>query len=92
MKDIEKDELSDIISDESRIAFEPLEPRFLSDSLGRLKGRADALVLPVSTKEVSQILRYAWEHEIPVTPRGAGTNLVGSTVPMEGGSFLIYPE
>lgn len=88
MKDIEKDELSDIISDESRIAFEPLEPRFLSDSLGRLKGRADALVLPVSTKEVSQILRYAWEHEIPVTPRGAGTNLVGSTVPMEGGIIL----
>ena len=88
MKDIEKNELSDIISDESRIAFEPLEPRFLSDSLGRLKGRADALVLPVSTKEVSQILRYAWEHEIPVTPRGAGTNLVGSTVPMEGGIIL----
>ena len=33
-------------------------------------------------------MKYAWENEIPVTPRGAGTNLVGSTVPQRGGIVL----
>ena len=43
---------------------------------------------PLSTEEVSGVLRYAHEHQIPVTPRGAGTNLVGSTVPLQGGIIL----
>ena len=35
------------------------------------------------------MLRYAHENRIPVTPRGAGTNLVGSTVPLQGGGILL---
>ncbi|MBR1683716.1 MAG: FAD-binding protein [Clostridia bacterium] len=61
-----------------------IEPNYLSDTLGRLKGEAEALVFVKSTEEVSRVLRYAYEHQIPVTPRGAGTNLVGSTVPHGG--------
>ena len=34
------------------------------------------------------IMKYAYENNIPVTPRGAGTNLVGSTVPDHGGIVL----
>lgn len=41
-----------------------------------------------STDEVSKILSYAHRNRIPVTPRGAGTNLVGSTVPADGGVIL----
>ncbi len=41
-----------------------------------------------STEEVSGVLRYANENGIPVTPRGAGTNLVGSTIPLFGGIIL----
>ena len=41
-----------------------------------------------STEEVSAILRVCYDNNIPVTPRGAGTNLVGSTVPLEGGIIL----
>lgn len=33
-------------------------------------------------------MKYAYENNIPVTPRGAGTNLVGSTVPDHGGIVL----
>jgi glycolate oxidase len=86
--DLNREALRDIIKEESRIVFEEIEPRFLSDNLGRLKGRADVLIFPVSQKEVSQVLKYAHENRIPVTPRGAGTNLVGSTVPEEGGIIL----
>lgn len=77
-----------IVKDEARLVTADIEPRYLTDTLGRLTGSADALVFPVSTEEVSAILRYAYDHHIPVTPRGAGTNLVGSTVPVKGGIIL----
>ena len=35
-----------------------------------------------STEEVSAILRVCYENDIPVTPRGAGTGLVGGCVPL----------
>ncbi len=60
----------------------------MSDTLGRLRGRADALVFVKSTEEVSALLKYACKNKIAVTPRGAGTNLVGSTVPEKGGIII----
>lgn len=82
------DWLYKIIGDESRVITENIEEKYLSDTLGRLKGSAAALVFVKSAEEVSAILRAAHERRIPVTPRGAGTNLVGSTVPEEGGIIL----
>lgn len=81
-------ELNFIIQDKNRIITEKIEDKYLSDTLGRLKGTAMAVVLPVSTKEVSGIMKWAYEREVQVTPRGAGTNLVGSTVPDQGGIVL----
>jgi len=48
----------------------------------------DAVALPRSTRSVSAILRFANEHAIPVTPRGAGHGYVGGCVPMQGGIVL----
>ncbi len=81
-------ELYNIISDPSRVKLDGIEDKYLSDTLGRLKGTAAALVFPVSTEEVSGVMRFAHENGIPVTPRGAGTNLVGSTVPHGNGIIL----
>lgn len=81
--------LFDIITDPNRVITEAnIEEMYLTDSLGRLKGNAQALVFPTSTKEVSRVMEFAFKHDIPVTPRGAGTNLVGSTVPTQGGIVL----
>ena len=85
---IERQALRDVIGDASRLAFDSIPPEYLTDALGRLHGQAEALAFPLSTEEVSGVLRYAHEHQIPVTPRGAGTNLVGSTVPLQGGIIL----
>ena len=81
-------DLSRIIPDPERIITENIDRKYLSDQLGRKQGHADALIFAVSTEEVSGVLRYAWKHAIAVTPRGAGTNLVGSTVPQKGGIIL----
>lgn len=48
----------------------------------------DAVALPRSTQSVSALLRFANEHRIPVTPRGAGFGYVGGCVPLRGGIAL----
>lgn len=84
-------ELSKIITDKNRLVFSPdIEQKYLSDTLGRKKGAASALVFPVSTEEVSAVARFAYENDIPLTPRGAGTNLVGSTIPHSGSIIVDF--
>jgi glycolate oxidase len=85
---IRKEILQSIIPDQKRLIFDRIESKYLSDTLGRLRGSAEALLFVRSTEEVSAVLKYAHENRIPVTPRGAGTNLVGSTVPVDGGIIL----
>ncbi len=42
-------------------------------------------VQPRSTEEVAAVMKICYENNIPVTPRGAGTGLVGGSVPIYGG-------
>ncbi|HEV8544748.1 MAG TPA: FAD-linked oxidase C-terminal domain-containing protein [Candidatus Limnocylindrales bacterium] len=39
---------------------------------------------PASTAEVSEIVRLAGEHRVPVVPRGAGTGVSGGAIAVEG--------
>jgi len=48
----------------------------------------DVVVLPTTTEQVSQILKLADDNKIPVTPRGAGTNVSGGSIPIKGGIVL----
>ena len=48
----------------------------------------DVVVLPTTTEQVSQVLKLANESRIPVTPRGAGTNVSGGSIPIKGGIVL----
>lgn len=51
-------------------------------------GVPDMVVQPTTTEEVSEILRIAYENEIPVTPRGAGTSVTGAALACHGGIVL----
>jgi glycolate oxidase len=57
-----------------------------------VKGMPEAVLLPVSTEEVSRIMKVASRERIPVTPRGAGTNLTGGSVPTRGGIALSFTK
>ncbi|MBM3178424.1 MAG: FAD-binding protein [Bacteroidetes bacterium] len=48
----------------------------------------DVVVKPGSALEVSAILKLCNEQRIPVTPRGAGTGLAGSALPIKRGVVL----
>ncbi len=48
----------------------------------------DVVVCLSSTEEVSRLMKYAWENEVPVTPRGAGSGQTGGSVAVQGGIVL----
>lgn len=48
----------------------------------------DVVVLPTTAEQISSIMKLATEYKIPVTPRGAGTNVSGGSVPIKGGIVL----
>ncbi|MBQ4314013.1 MAG: FAD-binding oxidoreductase [Lentisphaeria bacterium] len=58
------------------------------DELAGIHNFPDVLVKAVSTQEVSKIMKYASANNIPVTPRGSGTGLVGGSVALCGGIML----
>src|SRR5260370_20999295 len=46
------------------------------------------VVLPSTTDQVAQVLRYCHERGIKVVPRGAGTSLSGGALPLADGVLL----
>jgi len=50
--------------------------------------KPDAVVLPQTTDDVSRVMQYAFEHSVPVTPRGAGSGLSAGCTPLRGGIVL----
>ena len=61
---------------------------FCHDELAGIHCRPEVLVRARSTEEVSRVMKYAYEHHVPVTPRGQGTGLVGGSVARCGGIML----
>ena len=49
------------------------------------RGRPDAVVLAASTEEVQRVVRWCAREKVPFTARGAGTNLSGGCIPLQGG-------
>jgi glycolate oxidase subunit GlcD len=69
---------------------EPQGP-FLTDLMGRgVEGHADAIVLPSTVEEVSAVLAWCYENDVPLTARGGGTGLAGGAVPVTGGIVLGF--
>ena len=48
----------------------------------------EAVLQALTTEDVSAVLKYCNEHNIAVTPRGAGTGLCGGCVAIHGGVVL----
>lgn len=52
----------------------------------------DVVVFVETTEQIQQIMKLAYEHEIPVIARGAGTNLVGACIVKNGGIILNFSK
>jgi len=81
-------DLSAIVPGEGVIAGEREMRPYESDGLTAYKQLPFVVVLPETTAQVAQVLRYCHEHGIRVVPRGAGTSLSGGALPLEDGVLL----
>ncbi len=86
-----KDELKAIVG-EGRYFDNKEDLLMYSYDAFMVKGMPEVVLLPVSTEEVSRIMKVASREKIPVTPRGAGTNLTGGSVPTRGGMTLAFTK
>ncbi len=81
--------IKDIIDDPERVLYkDQINEEYSHDELSGTSSYPDVVVKAVSAEEISQIMKYAYNNNIPVTPRGAGTGLVGSCVAMEHGIMI----
>ncbi|KAI9298212.1 FAD-binding domain-containing protein [Neoconidiobolus thromboides FSU 785] len=52
------------------------------DWMGKYIGNSSLVLLPKTTQQVSEILKYCYENNLPVVPQGGNTGLVGGSVPI----------
>ena len=98
MPDIDKDvmarrveiatALREIVPGEGVITEETERRAYETDGLTAYKQLPMIVVLPETTEQVSQVLRYCNENKVRVVPRGAGTSLSGGALPLEDGVLL----
>ena len=50
----------------------------------------DGVIIPGNKDEISQIMKLANREKINIIPRGAGTNICGSSVAREGGIIIAF--
>src|SRR5947209_7809406 len=80
--------LSAIVPGEGVIATEREMRPYESDGLTAYRQLPMVVVLPSTTDQVAQVLRYCHERGIKVVPRGAGTSLSGGALPLADGVLL----
>ncbi|MCL2121200.1 MAG: FAD-binding oxidoreductase [Clostridiales bacterium] len=81
--------LQQIVKDRERLLTgDAISEDYSHDELVGEQCFPDVVVKAISAQEIAEIMRYAWENHIPVTPRGAGTGLVGAAIPVESGILL----
>ena len=77
-----------ILEDKYVLADEDNLNRCASDQTEDLHYLPEIVLQAGTTEEVSSIMKYCNAHNIPVTPRGAGTGLSGGALPVFGGVLL----
>ncbi|QJA09202.1 FAD-binding protein [Romboutsia sp. CE17] len=90
-KTIDKNDIDFLLSvcdKDDVIVGDEISEDFSHDELGGVEEYPEVLINARSTEQVSKIMKYAYENNIPVTPRGQGTGLVGASVAIHGGIMI----
>jgi len=80
--------LRTIVPGEGVIAAEREMRPYETDGLTAYRQLPMVVVLPETTKQVADVLRYCHDEGIKVVPRGAGTSLSGGALPLADGLLL----
>jgi glycolate oxidase len=80
--------LRKIVPGEGVISSEREMQPYESDALTAYRQPPMVVVLPDTTEQVSEVLRYCHDNNIKVVPRGSGTSLSGGALPLKDGVLL----
>ena len=80
--------LRSIVPGEGVIAGEREMRAYETDGLTAYRQLPMVVVLPETTQQVAEVLRYCHDEGIKVVPRGAGTSLSGGALPLGDGVLL----
>ena len=80
--------LRSVVPGEGVITSETERRPYESDGLTAYQQLPMLVVLPSTTEQVSQVLRYCKENNVKVVPRGAGTSLSGGALPLADGILI----
>lgn len=72
-----------------RMEYEKISEDYFHDELAFAQGKPNIVLFPLDTEEISLVMKYAYEKNIPVVVRGSGTGLVGGCVATRGGILLV---
>lgn len=78
------DNLHKFILDDDRFITQPTK-HWDHDQLKTVRAMPDLVIQPVSNQEVEKVVKYASDHQIPLTPRGNSTGLMGANLTVDGG-------
>ena len=82
-----------------RVTFDKTERKLYSHDIGELprliqplvgKSLADAVVQPGTERELIDLVNWAGENNIPLTPRGKATSGYGGVLPIKGGVVVDF--
>lgn len=60
------------------------------DSTPQFQSMPEGVISPRNRDEVARIVKLCNDKQIPIVPRGSGTNLSAGTTPLEGGIVLLF--
>ena len=73
------DFLRSVVGENRVYTGDAINKDFSHDEMHGVHAMPEAVVEPLSTEEVSKIMKYASDKHIPVVVRGGGTGLVGAS-------------
>src|SRR6056297_950117 len=77
---------------ESQVLQDPAELVTYSYDNSRYNAMPDLVVLPKTTKQVSECIKLCFKHSIPVYPRGKGSATTGASIPINGGIVVSLEQ
>ncbi len=77
-----------IVPGEGVISHEREMRPYESDAVTAYRQLPLVVVLPSTTEQVAAVLKYCYENEIRVVPRGSGTSLSGGSLPLQDAVLL----
>ncbi|SDN72034.1 FAD-linked oxidase C-terminal domain-containing protein [Alkalicoccus daliensis] len=87
-----KQKLIDIVGKAGFSDTEEQKIVYSYDATPGFQAEPDGVIRPADTVEIQEIVKVCSEFNIPIIPRGSGTNLCAGTTPTQGGIVMLFSK